>query len=65
MLHDGQDVCLEQVRKGLAWWYREYQREQSESDRQAYAAAEEAARASKVGLWADASPMPPWEWRRK
>ena len=64
VLHDSQDVCLEQVKRGMAWHYKAYEREQSESGRQAYAAAEEAARAGKVGLWADASPMAPWEWRK-
>ena len=27
--------------------------------------AEVAARAARVGLWHDASPVPPWEWRHK
>jgi endonuclease YncB( thermonuclease family) len=26
---------------------------------------ENEARASRRGLWADANPMPPWEWRKK
>ena len=64
VLHDGQDVCLAQVKKGLAWHYKAYEGEQSESDRNAYAAAEDAARAGKVGLWADARPVPPWDYRR-
>jgi len=32
-----QDVCLEQVRAGLAWHYQRYQNEQSLQDREAYA----------------------------
>jgi endonuclease YncB( thermonuclease family) len=64
VLHEGEDVCLAQVKKGLAWHYKAYEREQSDDDRNAYAAAEEAARAGKAGLWADASPMAPWEWRK-
>jgi len=35
----------------------------SESDRRAYEAAETEARASKRGLWKDANPTPPWEFR--
>jgi len=40
-----------------------YQNEQVLNDRLAYNAAEESARASKVGLWADPDPVAPWEWR--
>jgi endonuclease YncB( thermonuclease family) len=53
-------VSLEQVRAGMAWWYREYAREQPA----AYAAAEQQAHARRVGLWKDAAPVPPWEWRK-
>ena len=45
------DVCLEQVRRGMAWHYQQYQRDQSPADRQAYAAAEDLAHANHVGLW--------------
>jgi endonuclease YncB( thermonuclease family) len=37
----GVDACLEQIRAGLAWHYKKYDREQSLEDRRAYAAAEE------------------------
>ena len=33
------------------------------ADNPRLAAAERAARAAKRGLWADAKPVPPWEWR--
>jgi endonuclease YncB( thermonuclease family) len=56
VLLDGQDINLEQIRRGLAWRYKQYQREQSPLDRQAYPATEDAA---EVGLWRDASPDPP------
>ncbi len=59
----GPDVGLEQVRAGLAWWDREHAAEQLRRDRQAYDAAEKAAREKKLGLWADPNPVPPWEWR--
>lgn len=57
------DVNLEQVRAGLAWWYRQYSREQSPMRRAAYERAERDAQESRVGLWKDVSPIPPWEWR--
>lgn len=64
VLLDGQDINLEQIRCGLAWHYKQYEREQSPADRQTYAAAEDAARSAQVGLWRDAAPVPPWEFRR-
>lgn len=43
---------------GLAWWYRQY----SPRDTR-LAALEEQARKARRGLWAEASPTPPWQWR--
>ena len=59
------DVGLEQIRAGMAWWYREYAHEQATQDRLVYRDEEESAKASRAGLWKDAKPMPPWEWRRR
>ena len=64
VLVDSHDVNLEQIRAGLAWWYRQYAKEQTPNDRQLYERAENEARAAKRGLWADANPVPPWKWRR-
>ncbi len=63
VLVNGRDVNLVQVERGMAWFYRQYQREQSPNDRRLYEAAEDAARADKRGLWRDADPVPPWEFR--
>jgi len=60
---DGKDAGLTLLRAGLAWHYKQYQREQSASDRERYSAAENAARSERVGLWVDDEPTPPWEWR--
>ncbi len=60
----GEDANLEQVRRGLAWHYKEYAREQSTEDQSAYASAEDMARSSKSGLWAEPEPVPPWSWRK-
>jgi endonuclease YncB( thermonuclease family) len=62
---DGQDANLEQVKAGMAWWYRKYQKEQTPRQRVEYGAAEGAAKAGRVGLWGDAGAVPPWEWRRR
>ena len=55
---DGVEVNETLVKNGLAWHYQ-----RGEID-PALAAAERAARASRVGLWADKNPVPPWLWRR-
>jgi len=59
------DVGLEQIRAGLAWWYREYAHEQSPQDRLAYETEEDAARRERLGLWQDQAPVAPWDWRRR
>jgi endonuclease YncB( thermonuclease family) len=64
ILVDGIDANLEQVKAGMAWHYKKYQNEQSVNDRSLYARAEVQARIEKRGLWFDAEPIPPWEWRR-
>ena len=61
---DGNDVCLEQIKAGMAWHYKYYQSEQSNEDRELYANAETAARVRGQGLWSDANPIPPWDFRR-
>ena len=58
------DANLEQIRAGLAWHYKQYEREQSREDRETYASAELDARTAKRGLWIDPAPIPPWEFRR-
>lgn len=61
---DGMDADLAQVTAGMAWWSREFKREQTEAQRASYEAAEDAARAGRIGLWQDANPVPPWVWRK-
>jgi endonuclease YncB( thermonuclease family) len=60
----GHDIGLEQVRGGMAWWYRAYAHEQTAEDRLLYELAEDEARAAKRGLWSEGDPIPPWDWRR-
>ncbi|OHC72297.1 MAG: hypothetical protein A3H93_14440 [Rhodocyclales bacterium RIFCSPLOWO2_02_FULL_63_24] len=59
------DAGLAQIEAGLAWWYREYRREQSLEDQARYEFAEFDAQARRIGLWRDAAPVPPWEWRKR
>ena len=65
ILLDGKDINLEQVKAGMAWHYKEYEREQSPEDREAYARAEDEARTARRGLWVDADPIEPSEFRRE
>ena len=65
VLLGGLDCNLEQIKRGLAWHYKQYQREQSFTDQQSYAAAEIAAKEAKLGLWRDVDLTPPWEFRHK
>ena len=60
VLPGGRSLNRELVRAGLAWWYRQYARGDRELER-----LEAEARAARRGLWADAHPVPPWEWRRE
>ena len=62
---DGWDVNLEQVKAGMAWWYRDYAKEQSPQDQEDYEIAEFNAKIRRLGLWADKNPVPPWEWRKR
>lgn len=65
VIFNGTDVCLEQIRAGLAWHYKRYSNEQSESLRREYADAESQARQLKIGLWSEPTPVAPWEFRHQ
>jgi endonuclease YncB( thermonuclease family) len=54
----GIDANAEQVRRGMAWVFDRYVK-----DRSLYPLQEDA-RAARRGLWADAAPLPPWDWRQ-
>jgi endonuclease YncB( thermonuclease family) len=57
------DVNLAAVESGHAWWYREFARTQSPSDRALYEQAEQQARTNRMGLWQAPNPQAPWQWR--
>ena len=60
ILQDGRSLNRELVRAGLAWWYRQYAKKDADLAR-----LEKEAREAKLGLWADADPVPPWAWRKE
>jgi micrococcal nuclease len=47
-----------QVERGMAWVYPKYNKDRT------LPAVQERAREGRRGLWADAEPTPPWEFRR-
>lgn len=65
ILLDGKDINLEQVKAGMAWHYKEYQREQAPEDRELYAKAEDEAHAARRGLWQDTDPVEPSAFRKE
>lgn len=64
VLVGGTDANLEQINAGMAWWYRQYAKEQSPDDREVYEHAEIRAKLLRNGLWTDPKPQSPWEWRK-
>ena len=62
---NGQDVNLRQIKLGLAWHYKKYEKEQDVEDRSIYANAEYLAQRDKLGLWTDANPIAPWDYRKQ
>lgn len=58
--YGGRDINREMVAEGMAWAYRQYLKGPYASE---YISAEERARALRVGLWREANPLPPWEFR--
>ncbi len=65
VLMDQQDVCLEQIRSGMAWHFKRYQHEQSDQERELYDRFKIEARSARKGLWADAAPIQPWVIRER
>lgn len=56
----GRDINQEMVAEGLAWAYRQYLQAPYASD---YIGSEARARSRRAGLWREANPQPPWEFR--
>lgn len=57
---DGVNANEKMVESGLAWVYTQYAAANSPLFR-----LEQQARLAKRGLWRDANPVPPWEWRKR
>ncbi len=58
-LPDGKNLNQELVKAGMAWWYEQYAPNDATLKK-----LQEDAKKGKVGLWADANPTAPWEFRK-
>ncbi|RWY51001.1 thermonuclease family protein [Mucilaginibacter gilvus] len=58
-LADGTNVNYNIVKNGYAWQYRAYSKDM------ALALIEQRAREQRLGLWQDANPTPPWNFRKE
>jgi micrococcal nuclease len=58
ILPDGKILNEELLKAGLAWWFRKYSRDER------LAQLESAAKEARYGIWADASPIAPWDYRK-
>jgi endonuclease YncB( thermonuclease family) len=65
VLINGVDANLEQIKHGMAWFYKQYQNEQPLQDRLDYLHAQETAETARIGLWVDDAPVEPWVFRMK
>lgn len=61
---NNEDINLEQIKRGLAWFYKKYKGELVQEDRIAYVQAQQDAEANQLGLWVDQHPIPPWDFRK-
>ncbi len=56
---DGTDANAEMVRSGMAWAFTKYLTDPK------LKVLEDQAHEARLGLWRDAQPVPPWEWRKR
>jgi endonuclease YncB( thermonuclease family) len=59
ILPDGNNLNQLLVKEGMCWWFRKYAPENAVLEE-----LETVAREKRAGLWAEAQPIPPWEWRK-
>ena len=53
------------IELGMAWHYKDYEKEQSKTDRELYGEAEASARETNTGLWVQRKAVSPWIFRQK
>ena len=65
VIFEGKDICLLMIELGLAWHYKDYEKEQSKADRDLYSQAELKSRNEKRGLWQTGNAIEPSIFRHK
>jgi endonuclease YncB( thermonuclease family) len=60
LYREGININVAMVASGYAWWYQHFAPHEH-----ALRTAEQEAREQRLGLWAEAHPVAPWDWRRK
>ncbi len=63
VLLDGIDVCLEQVKAGFAWHYKEVSTRTKSGRPETLCRCRNQAREERLGLWRENNPNPPWAFR--
>lgn len=64
VIYMGYDINLRQLELGMAWHLKQDEAEQNAEDSSKYAQAEHVAQQNKLGLWKQATPQAPWEYRK-
>ncbi|GEO11793.1 thermonuclease family protein [Segetibacter aerophilus] len=59
VFYEKENINESVLKCGLAWHFTKY------DDNSKWRDMEKSARQKKIGLWADAKPVPPWEWRNQ
>ncbi|MEY3670248.1 MAG: hypothetical protein RL258_1644 [Pseudomonadota bacterium] len=59
------DLGQQLLEEGHVWFFRRYQSDLTNEQRGLYDRAEKMARDAGRGLWAEATPLPPWEFRQR
>ena len=62
---NGKDINLEMIKKGMAWHFIKYKKNQPIDESHSYNKAESEARKKYIGLWSEVNPLPPWKWRQQ
>ena len=61
----GRDAALAMIESGLAWHFERYRADQTADESARYAEAQRRARRQSAGLWREAEPEPPWDFRSR
>lgn len=59
------DASLQQLKRGLAWYCKMYEKDLPQKDRRAYFLAQHEAKLKSAGLWSEPEPTAPWDWQRQ